>query len=45
MEIDAKNAKNNEKRSAILKSLNELAATLDRIDMSEEKVITPINQV
>ena len=37
VEIDAKNCKNDEKRSAILKSLKDLVATLQSIDSSTEE--------
>ena len=43
--VDAKNAKNDEKRSAILKSLKELAAKLQSIESTDEKDIRQIDQV
>ena len=43
--VNAKNAKKDEKRSAILKSLAELAAKLQSIESTDEKEIRQIDQV
>ena len=43
--VDAKTAKNDEKRSAILKSLKELAAKLQSIESTDVKEIRQIDQV